>query len=112
MSLSIDPPSYATRWYLTLFNYSLSFHTQLRIWDALMIANDGPALLHAAALALLTGLSGITIEAKLILDRLKNTDFERAMKLITTRIDVKDDDKLMHLVFKEAIADGALKLDY
>jgi len=31
------------------------------------------------------------------------------MKLITTRIDVKDDDKLMRLVFKEAIANGALR---
>lgn len=43
------------------------------------------------------------------IDRLKDTDFEKAMKLITTRIDVKDDDKLMRLVFKEAIANGALR---
>jgi Rab-GTPase-TBC domain len=58
MSIGIDPPSYATRWYLTLFNYSLPFHTQLRIWDALMICRDGPALLHATGLALLNGLAG------------------------------------------------------
>jgi uncharacterized protein YhhL (DUF1145 family) len=58
MSLGIDPLSYATRWYLTLFNYSLPFHTQLRIWDTLMVSNNGPALLHATALALLNGLAG------------------------------------------------------
>jgi hypothetical protein len=38
-------------------------------------------------------------------------DFEKAMKLITTRIDVQDDDKLMRLVFKEAMENGALKFD-
>jgi hypothetical protein len=48
----------------------------------------------------------------LILDRLKNADFERAMKLVTTRIDVQDDDKLMRLVFKEAMDTGALKWDF
>jgi len=58
MNLGIDPLSYATRWYLTLFNYSLPFHTQLRIWDTLMVAKNGPALLHATALALLNGLEG------------------------------------------------------
>jgi hypothetical protein len=42
---------------------------------------------------------------------LKGADFERAMKLVTTRIDVQDDDKLMRLVFSEAMEIGALKLD-
>jgi hypothetical protein len=41
---------------------------------------------------------------------LKNADFERAMKLITGRIDVKNDDRLMHLVFKEAVANGAIQM--
>jgi hypothetical protein len=39
-------------------------------------------------------------------------DFERAMKLVTTRIDCQDDDKLMRLVFKEAVEIGALKFDF
>jgi hypothetical protein len=42
-------------------------------------------------------------------ERVKDTDFERAMKLVTTRIDVQDDDKLMQLVFKEAKDIGALQ---
>jgi hypothetical protein len=49
---------------------------------------------------------------ELIVERLRDVDFERAMKLITTRIDVKNDDKLMHLVFKESVANGALELEF
>lgn len=79
-----------------------------------MISTNGPAMLHATALALLNGLSGAPHQRPmtLIVDRLKNADFERAMKLVTTRIDVQDDDKLMHLVFKEAMQIGALKFDF
>jgi len=76
-----------------------------------MISADGPALLHATALALLNGLAGISLNDKTNGDRLKDADFEKAMNLITTRIDVKNDDKLMHLVFKEAIANGALQFE-
>lgn len=50
-------------------------------------------------------------DSKLTLqDRLKNADFERAMKLVTARIDVRNDDRLMHLVFKEALANGAVEI--
>jgi hypothetical protein len=77
-----------------------------------MISKNGPNLLHATALALLNGLAGIPFSlGKGNLDRLRDADFERAMKLITTRIDVKNDDKLMHLVFKESVANGALQMD-
>ena len=76
-----------------------------------MISADGPALLHATALALLNGLAGILLNDKTNGDRLKDADFEKAMNLITTRIDVKNDDKLMHLVFKEARANGALQFE-
>jgi hypothetical protein len=47
-----------------------------------------------------------------ILDHLKNLDFERGMKLITGRIDVQDDDKLMRLVFQEALANRALEFEF
>src|SRR2546423_14986447 len=47
---------------------------------------------------------------RLILERLKTADFERGMKLVTSRIDVRNDDRLMHLVFKEAVANGAVEI--
>ena len=82
-----------------------------------MLSDDGPAMLHAAALALLHGLEGSPhpktpfLRGVLIVERLKTADFERAMKLVTSRIDVQDDDKLMQMVYKEAVGNGGLKLE-
>ncbi len=36
-ALGIDAPTYATRWYLTVFNLSVPFAAQLRIWDVFML---------------------------------------------------------------------------
>lgn len=78
-----------------------------------MISDDGPAMLHATALALLHGLSSMGLYcATKIVGRLTSFDFEKGMKLVTGRIDVQDDDKLMHLVFEEALANGALKFQF
>ena len=33
----ISTTSYATKWYITLFANSVSFQTQLRIWDAFLL---------------------------------------------------------------------------
>ena len=86
-----------------------------------MFSENGPAILHAVALALLQGLEGgipstplskphsSDIGFVLTVDRLMGMDFERVMKLVTNRIDVQNDDKLMSMVFKEAVANGALK---
>ena len=77
-----------------------------------MISDDGPAMLHATALALLHGLSSMFLHSITNIDRLKNTDFERGMKMVTGRIDVQNDDKLMRLVYHEALGNGALKFDF
>lgn len=37
---SIGPTAYATRWYLTLFNLSIPFPAQLRVWDVLMLLGE------------------------------------------------------------------------
>ncbi|KAL1912823.1 hypothetical protein Sste5344_001415 [Sporothrix stenoceras] len=39
-SLNIDATTYTTRWYLTLFNLSVPFPAQLRIWDVFMLLGD------------------------------------------------------------------------
>ncbi|RMZ88079.1 hypothetical protein DV736_g4693, partial [Chaetothyriales sp. CBS 134916] len=39
-SLNIVPTAYGTRWYLTLFNYSIPFPAQLRVWDVFMLLGD------------------------------------------------------------------------
>ncbi|KAK2070721.1 hypothetical protein P8C59_005195 [Phyllachora maydis] len=40
--LLIDPTAYCTRWYLTLFNLSLPFSAQLRVWDIFMLLGESP----------------------------------------------------------------------
>lgn len=39
-SLGIEPTAYGTKWYLTLFNYSIPFPAQLRVWDVFMLLGD------------------------------------------------------------------------
>ena len=38
--LGISSTAYGTRWYLTLFNYSIPFSSQLRVWDVFMLLGD------------------------------------------------------------------------
>ncbi|KAH7627075.1 hypothetical protein B0T09DRAFT_38979 [Sordaria sp. MPI-SDFR-AT-0083] len=40
--LAIDPTAYGTRWYLTLFNLSIPFAAQLRVWDIFMLLGECP----------------------------------------------------------------------
>ncbi|KAK4038711.1 rab-GTPase-TBC domain-containing protein [Parachaetomium inaequale] len=40
--LCIDATAYGTRWYLTLFNLSIPFPAQLRVWDVFMLLGDCP----------------------------------------------------------------------
>ncbi|KAM3472661.1 hypothetical protein MY5147_005173 [Beauveria neobassiana] len=38
--LGIDSTAYGTRWYLTLFNLSIPFAAQLRVWDVFLLLGD------------------------------------------------------------------------
>ena len=75
--LGIDATAYGTRWYLTLFNLSLPFPAQLRIWDVFVLlgdaAGDGASgkdfggadldVLHAASAALIDATREIIIDS-------------------------------------------------
>ncbi len=51
----ITTSSYATKWYITLFNGIVPFETQLRIWDAFLL--EGPNVLNITTLAILWNLA-------------------------------------------------------
>ena len=136
--LGIHATAYGTRWYLTLFNYSIPFPAQLRVWDVFMllgdpdlpdphapapaarpapngtaIANGGPTdapaepspddddaaasfrggldVLHATAAALIDGLREILLDS----------DFENAMKVLTSWVPVRDEELLMRVAKAE-----------
>lgn len=104
--LGITPTAYGTRWYLTLFNYSIPFPAQLRVWDAFMLLGDvqqseklGPSLpssgcldfVHATSAALIDGMREVLLDS----------DFETAMKILTGWIPIRDEDLFMKVVRTE-----------
>ncbi|TPX07879.1 uncharacterized protein E0L32_010454 [Thyridium curvatum] len=125
--LCIDPTAYGTRWYLTLFNLSVPFPAQLRIWDVFMLLGDAPLpdkadakakakaeakakdkdkdkeqpqeaaalfsldILHAASSALIQALREVLLDS----------DFENAMKALTSWVPIKDEDLLMKVIRTE-----------
>ncbi|KAF2202042.1 RabGAP/TBC [Delitschia confertaspora ATCC 74209] len=101
--LGITSTAYGTRWYLTLFNYSIPFPAQLRVWDVFMLlgdaSNSNPKsttsydldVLHATSAALIDGMRDILLDS----------DFENAMKVLTSWIPIKDEDLLMRVAKAE-----------
>ncbi|KAL8376166.1 hypothetical protein RB595_007327 [Gaeumannomyces hyphopodioides] len=104
--LCIDPTAYATRWYLTLFNLSVPFPAQLRVWDVFMLlgepsppntgaeSSEAPMnldILHAAAAALIHALAEVLLDS----------DFENAMKALTSWVPIKDEELLMKITRAE-----------
>ncbi|KAK5169078.1 uncharacterized protein LTR77_006387 [Saxophila tyrrhenica] len=105
--LGIGSTAYGTRWYLTLFNMSIPFPAQLRVWDVFMLLGDaaggapggGEAKFGGADLDVLHATSAALIDAtrEIILD----SDFENAMKVLTSFVPVKDEDLLMRVARTE-----------
>jgi hypothetical protein len=105
--LGISSTAYGTRWYLTLFNMSVPFPAQLRVWDVFMLLGDLPTGAPPAAreafggadLDVLHATSAALIDAtrEIILD----TDFEGAMKTLTSFVPVRDEDMLMRVAKAE-----------
>ncbi|KAH8842439.1 hypothetical protein MCOR27_005771 [Pyricularia oryzae] len=104
--LCIDPTAYATRWYLTLFNLSIPFQAQLRVWDVFMLLGEpspiptadcpeapvvGLDILHATGAALMHALAEV----------LMDSDFENAMKALTSWIPVHDEEMLLKVTRTE-----------
>ena len=110
--LAISATAYGTRWYLTLFNLSVPFPAQLRVWDVFMLLGDAPPIppnpsleklkdpelpflgldiLHATSTALIDALQEVLLDS----------DFENAMKALTSWVPIKDEDMLMKVVRAE-----------
>ncbi|KAK7977578.1 TBC domain-containing protein [Apiospora saccharicola] len=113
--LSIDPTAYATRWYLTLFNLSIPFPAQLRVWDVFMLLGEStetmapsrPSTSEKGALSIdssdcfdiLHATSTAIIQA--LRDHLIDSEFENAMKALTSWVPIKNEDLLMKVIRAE-----------
>lgn len=109
--LGISSTAYGTRWYLTLFNMSVPFAAQLRVWDVFMLLGDAAPsngstnaspsaqqyggadldVLHATSAALIDATRAILLDS----------DFENAMKVLTSFVPVRDEDLLMRVARTE-----------
>ncbi|KAI4741158.1 RabGAP/TBC [Aureobasidium sp. EXF-12298] len=107
----IDAMTYGTKWYLTLFNLSMPFPAQLRVWDVFMLLGDADfpgnppptreskstfdgadlSVLHATSAALVDATKSLIVEG----------DFENAMKVLTSWVPVRDEDMLMRVAKAE-----------
>jgi hypothetical protein len=109
--LCIDPTAYGTRWYLTLFNLSIPFSSQLRVWDIFMLLGDSPPALPdpkpvsekgTATVMTSKGLEIVHATSTAIIlalnDHIVDAEFENAMKALTSFVPVKNDDLLMKVV--------------
>ncbi|KAL2015967.1 hypothetical protein VTK56DRAFT_4480 [Thermocarpiscus australiensis] len=121
--LSISATAYGTRWYLTLFNLSIPFPAQLRVWDVFMLMGEcppelseqqakessssnsnhhhdaGPLTPNPKGLDILHATSAALIQA--LRDVLLDSDFENAMKALTAWIPIRDEDLLMKVTRAE-----------
>ncbi|KAI1480390.1 rab-GTPase-TBC domain-containing protein [Daldinia eschscholtzii] len=107
--LCIDPTAYATKWYLTLFNLSIPFSVQLRVWDVFILLGSSPkptdgsiSPSKAAPEPSSKGLEILHATSLAIIDTLRPTlldsDFENAMKSLTSWVPIKDEQGFMDLV--------------
>lgn len=100
----ITSTAYGTRWYLTLFNLSIPYPAQLRVWDVFMLLGDAsPAFANpafgGADLDVLHATSAALIDAthEVVMD----SDFEGAMKVLTSFVPIRDEDMLMRVALVE-----------
>ncbi|KAF9913128.1 hypothetical protein EC991_003587 [Linnemannia zychae] len=85
-TMGIATPSYASRWYITLYSAGVvPYRTLLRIWDILLL--EGFDWLYFMALALLK-----YHEQTLILN-----NFERTMEMLNAKMDIQDDERLLKI---------------
>ncbi|RYP69467.1 hypothetical protein DL771_006119 [Monosporascus sp. 5C6A] len=110
--LGIHPTAYATRWYMTLFNLSIPFVVQLRVWDVFMLLGSAPTEPPSPALTTgrisagpappSQGLEILHATCAAIIDcqreNLLDSDFENAMRALTSWIPIKNVEHFMAVV--------------
>ncbi|KAF9404478.1 hypothetical protein BGZ94_004149, partial [Podila epigama] len=88
-TMGIATPSYASRWYITLYSAGVvPYRTLLRIWDIFLL--EGFEWLYFMALALLK-----YHEAALL-----QNNFEQTMEMLNAKMNIQDDDHLIQTAQK------------
>ena len=126
--VGMDGMVYGTRWYLTMFNYSIPFAAMLRVWDVFMLLGDPhvgppPSIQAPGADGVAHGGDGpdhddgddqagfdgamdvLHATSAALMDGMRDIvlaeDFEGVMKCLTGWIPVRDEEVLMRVVGME-----------
>ncbi|KAJ5493218.1 hypothetical protein N7539_001964 [Penicillium diatomitis] len=120
--VGIPPTTYGTKWYLTLFNYSIPFAAQLRVWDVFMLLGDAEDLTAAPhtvashgkeketssparASTFGQGLDVLHATSAALIDGMREiileSDFENSMKVLTSWVPIKDIEIFMRVAKAE-----------
>ncbi|CEJ56308.1 Putative Rab6 GTPase activator GAPCenA [Penicillium brasilianum] len=120
--VGIPPTAYGTRWYLTLFNYSIPFPAQLRVWDVFMLLGDAEDLTASArpntssgkakgdvpaprSSTFGQGLDVLHATSAALIDGMRDiileSDFENGMKVLTSWVPIKDIEIFMRVAKTE-----------
>ncbi|KAG0315139.1 hypothetical protein BGZ99_007667 [Dissophora globulifera] len=87
--MGIATPSYASRWYITLYSAGVvPYRTLLRIWDIFLL--EGFDWLYFMALALLKYHEPVIVQ----------NNFEQTMEMLNAKMDIQDDDRLINTARK------------
>ncbi|EPS29895.1 hypothetical protein PDE_04845 [Penicillium oxalicum 114-2] len=120
--VGIPPTTYGTKWYLTLFNYSIPFAAQLRVWDVFMLLGDSEDLTAPPQPVASSGkgkgdssvsrsgtfgqgLDVLHATSAALIDGMREiileSDFENSMKVLTSWVPIKDIEIFMRVAKAE-----------
>lgn len=106
--MGINNTDWGVRWYLTIFNYTIPFPAQLRVWDVFMLLGEidpseaatkyhpyqgGIDILHATSAALMDAIRESVMH--------EDTEFETLLKVLTGFIPIQDTEMFMNVVKAE-----------
>lgn len=96
----ISTTAYAVKWYITLFANTVSFQTQLRLWDIYFL--EGPDIMVLMSIAILWGFKDNFLAPK--------ASFESMLGLLSSFFVVEDEDVLFAWL-RKAMQDRRLRRD-
>ncbi|KAH8917642.1 RabGAP/TBC [Atractiella rhizophila] len=86
----ISTSAYATKWYITLFANTVSFKTQLRLWDVLFL--EGPDMLVLIAVAIIIGFEEQFVS--------EDASFESILSMLSSFFVIEDEDSFLRWIRK------------
>ncbi|CAH7669700.1 rab-GTPase-TBC domain-domain-containing protein [Phakopsora pachyrhizi] len=87
----ISTSAYATKWYITMFANTISYESQLRLWDVFFLKGID---------SLILGSVSIIYNLRFRLGRRRMIDFEQILSCLGGRLEIEDSDRMIKSIKK------------